>query len=370
MAQKMVNICDVCSEIFAGGDAPKERISNVRSAQYNVPVYSNGEANKGLYGYTDIPRVTKPSITISARGTIGFTAIREEPFVPIVRLISLTPKLEIIDIKYLYYAVQNYHFNGSGTSIPQLTIPMLKEYNFPLTSLPNQHHIAAVLDKVSDVIRLRKQQLAKLDGLIKARFVEMFGDPIVNEMGWKTVALNDACDRIGDGLHGTPEYDINGDYPFINGNNLMSGVIEITPATKMVNEETYKKHYIEITENALLLSINGTLGKLAFYNGEKVMLGKSVCYCNLKPEMNRKFVYGVMETNAFSGFVESNSTASTIKNVGLKAIRGFRLILPPEDLQLQFEKITKQVDKSKAAVQKALDETQLLFDSLMQKYFG
>ena len=109
---------------------------------------------------------------------------------------------------------------------------------------------------------------------------------------------------------------------------------------------------------------------MAFYNGEEIILGKSACYCNLKSEINREFVYGVMQTNAFSNFLERNATASTIKNVGLKAIREFRLILPPEGLQKQFVKFSKQVDKSKAVAQKALDEAQLLFDSLMQKYFG
>ena len=82
------------------------------------------------------------------------------------------------------------------------------------------------------------------------------------------------------------------------------------------------------------------------------MLGKSVCYCNLKPDINREFVYGVMKTDAFMSFLESNATASTIKNVGLKTIRGFKLILPPEELQIQFVIFSKQVDKSKVTVQK------------------
>ena len=198
----------------------------------------------------------------------------------------------------------------------------------------------------------------------------MFGNPIVNEKRWAVVELNSVCDGIGDGLHGTPEYDEKGRYPFINGNNLVNGAIEITPATKMVDEATYKRYFIELSNNAILLSINGTLGKLASYNGEEVMLGKSACYCNLKPCINRDFVYGVMKTDAFTGFLESNSTASTIKNVGLKAIRGFMLIMPPEELQTQFVEFAKQTTKSKVVVQKALDEAQLLFDSLMQEYFG
>ena len=259
---------------------------------------------------------------------------------------------------------------ATGASYPAVSDKIVRSALIPAYSYEKQRHIGIILDKVSDVIEKRRAELQALDKLIKARFVELFGNPITNDKGWEVAELNTVCDGIGDGLHGTPEYDEDGEYPFINGNNLMDGVIKVTPATKMVNEDTYKKHFIELTDNAILLSINGTLGKLAFYNGEEVMLGKSACYCNLKPEINREFVYGVMKTDAFAGFLESNATASTIKNVGLKAIRGFKLILPPEELQFQFIEFAKQVDKSKVIVQKALDETQTLFDSLMQEYFG
>ena len=134
-ANNIVNICDVSKEIFAGGDAPKGNMSIEKTSKHTIPIFSNGEANDGLYGYTDFYRVSEPSITISARGTIGYATIRTEPFVPIVRLIVITPKIEIVDIKYLYYAIKNYDFSGSGTSIPQLTVPMLKQYSFPLPPL-------------------------------------------------------------------------------------------------------------------------------------------------------------------------------------------------------------------------------------------
>lgn len=283
----------------------------------------------------------------------------------------LKPKASI-DVDYLCYSLMFYDVGGmvNGATRQKLTQAAMRQMLIPKRSIEDQQYIVKLLRKVVTIKEERKQQLEELDNLIKARFVELFGNPIINEKGWNTAELNSVCDGIGDGLHGTPEYDESGDYPFINGNNLMNGIIEITPATKMVNEETYRKHFIELTDNAILLSINGTLGKLAFYNGEAVMLGKSACYCNLKPEINREFVYGVMKTDAFMGFLESNATASTIKNVGLKAIRGFRLILPPEELQTEFVEFSKQVDKSKVAVQKALDETQILFDSLMQEYFG
>ena len=367
---KIVYIADVCKEIFAGGDVPKSALSYEKTAEYNVPIFSNGEKNCGLYGYTNNARVKEPSITVSARGTIGYTAIRTEPFVPVVRLITLTPKSEVIDLDYLFYATQNYKFEGSGTSIPQLTVPILKKYKFPLPEMSHQKAIAVKFEKLDQLISLRKQQLAKLDELVKARFVEMFGDPVRNEKGWNTYALAEMCDGIGDGLHGTPEYDENGEYPFINGNNLIDGVIQINASTKKVNKKTYEKHYIKISQNAILLSINGTLGKIAFYNGEQVMLGKSACYCNLKDEVNRIFVYKIMKTDAFAGYLEDNSTKSTIKNVGLKAIREYRLIAPPLSLQNQFAVFAEYVDQQKQTVQQSLEKLELMKKALMQEYFG
>ena len=367
---KSVYIADVCKEIFAGGDVPKDALSYEKTEEYNVPIFSNGEKNCGLYGYTNNARVKEPSITVSARGTIGYTAIRTEPFVPVVRLITLTPKSEVIDLDYLFYATQNYKFEGSGTSIPQLTVPILKKYKFPLPEMSHQKAIAVKFEKLDQLISLRKQQLAKLDELVKARFVEMFGDPVRNEKGWNTYALAEMCDGIGDGLHGTPEYDENGEYPFINGNNLIDGVIQINASTKKVNKKTYEKHYIKISQNAILLSINGTLGKIAFYNGEQVMLGKSACYCNLKDEVNRIFVYKIMKTDAFAGYLEDNSTKSTIKNVGLKAIREYRLIAPPLSLQNQFAAFVERVDKQKRTVQQSLEKLELMKKALMQEYFG
>ena len=174
-----------------------------------------------------------------------------------------------------------------GATMKHLTKPVFDALPFFLPEKQEQKRIAAQLNKIDYLISLRKKQLQKLDDLVKARFVEMFGDPVSNDRLWPTISLEDACDGIGDGLHGTPEYDDNGEYPFINGNNLIDGIIVITPTTRMVDEATYRKHYIRLSENAILISINGTLGKMAFYKGEKVMLGKSACYCNLKPSINR-----------------------------------------------------------------------------------
>ena len=333
------------------------------------PVYG---AN-GIIGYYNGYNHESPVVTITCRGatcgTINITAPKSYVTGNAMCLDDLRPD---VLLEYLYYSLLHYNFRNviSGSAQPQITRQGLEKVNIELHSLDEQRTIIDVLSKLERIILARKEELQKLDNLVKARFVEMFGNPVANEKGWHVELLKDVCNGIGDGLHGTPEYDEVGIYPFINGNNLTNGTIEITPSTRMVNIETYANHYIEISDNAILLSINGTLGKLALYTGEKVMLGKSACYCNLRPEINREFVYGVMRTNAFAEFLESNATASTIKNVGLKAIRNFRLIVPPDDLQTKFVAFSRRIDKSKVSVQKSLDEAQLLFDSLMQQYFG
>ena len=278
--------------------------------------------------------------------------------------------------KCLYYFLSSPLFleqkdkNSSGATQKAITNAGLAKITIKLPTLADQRMFVMQMDLLTDLISARKEQLEKLDQLVKSRFVELFGDPVKNNMGWESKPLNDVCDGIGDGLHGTPEYDEGGEYPFINGNNLIDGEIIITPATKMVAAKTYEKHFVDISTNAILISINGTLGKLAFYNGEKVMLGKSACYCNLKQDINKVFVYGVMKSDAFAEFLENSSTKSTIKNVGLKAMREFRLILPPMELQEQFAAFVEQTDKSKLAIQQSLDKLELLKKSLMQEYFG
>lgn len=321
-----------------------------------------------------IKKIPANTVIMSFKLSLGKVAITEKEMYSNEAIMAFIDKgVEKISPEYLYYLLRAKDWSkGTNKAVMGATLnkATLSTIKIQLHEYDNQLEIVNMLNRVSSSIDFRKQQLTKLDELIKARFVEMFGDPLNNEKNWNTSTLAEMCDGIGDGLHGTPEYDESGEYPFINGNNLIDGAIRVNALTKRVNKATYEKHYIEISQNAILLSINGTLGKIAFFNGEQVMLGKSACYCNLKVEVNRIFVYNIMKTDAFARYLEDNSTKSTIKNVGLKAIREYRLILPPLSLQNQFASFVEEVDKSKVEVQKALDQTQLLFDSLMQQYFG
>lgn len=143
---------DTVFTIIAGGDVPKDAFSEVETLEFNIPILSNGIDEKALYGWTDKAKIEKPSLTISARGTIGWTSYREKPFFPIVRLIVLTPKVEMI-LKYAYYYMKiienNYKVPPAG--IPQLTKPMIKDIQLPIPPLPVQQEIVRILDTFTEL---------------------------------------------------------------------------------------------------------------------------------------------------------------------------------------------------------------------------
>lgn len=161
-----------CEQIFAGGDVPKDCLSQERTAKCNVPIFSNGIKDDGLYGFTAVARVTKPSITVSARGTIGFSVIRTEPYLPVVRLIVLIPDARLLNLSFLYYRVLGMNFVNTGTSIPQLTVPNIKGRTLYLPSLPQQKVIVAKLDSLQEEVQrlesIYQQKLSALDELKKS----------------------------------------------------------------------------------------------------------------------------------------------------------------------------------------------------------
>lgn len=147
---------------------------------------------------------------------------------------------------------------------------------------------------------------------------------------WKYDKLSNLCLRIGDGLHGTPQYSDDTGYFFINGNNLRNGKIEISQDTKTVNEVEYKNNYIALDGRSLLLGINGSIGNMAFYNNEKVMLGKSSAYLNFKTGIN-KFFYYYFQLKSIQKYFYDVATGSTIKNLSLQSLQDFIVPVPEEN---------------------------------------
>jgi type I restriction enzyme S subunit len=151
---------------------------------------------------------------------------------------------------------------------------------------------------------------------------------------------------------------------------LIEGKIVIYEKTKKINHGEYLRIKKDLNKSTMFVSINGTIGKVAFYNGEKVALGKSVCYFNVRENLiNKTFLYYIFNCGYFVHYTRGNVTGSTIKNVSLKSMRNFPILLPPIHLQNQFAERVQIIEQQKQQAQHSLKKSEDLFNSLLQKAF-
>lgn len=162
---------------------------------------------------------------------------------------------------------------------------------------------------------------------------------------WIVTNLEECTDVLGDGLHGTPKYTENGEYAFVNGNNLVEGEILIKKETKRVDYSQYEKYKKPLTDRTILVSINGTLGNVGVYDSEKIILGKSACYFNVKQSVDKDFIYYVVSSPVFRQYLENNATGTTIKNISLKQMREYTFSIPQIDEQKRISSVLRKIDE-------------------------
>lgn len=238
---------------------------------------------------------------------------------------------------------------------------------------PDDEPASVLLEKIAE----EKEHLIKEKKIKKVKPLPSISDdekPFGLPKGWSFCRLIDLVTILGDGLHGTPKYAENGEYYFINGNNLKNGNIEIKPHTKKVSQDEYLKYKKPLCKSSVLVSINGTLGNVGFYNDEPVVLGKSACYFNLTHNTSKTYIKRLLESDVFLNYADSTSTGSTIRNLGLMAMRMFPIALPPLAEQ---HRIVAKVDELMAICAQLKEklqqsqETQVqLTDALIDKALG
>ena len=218
-------------------------------------------------------------------------------------------------------------------------------------------------------IRAEREALIKAGKIKKAKpLPEITEDEIPFEIpeSWEWVRLGDICSAIGDGIHGTPKFTVSDEYYFINGVNLKQGKIQITPDTKSVSLSEYEKYRLDLNDSTLLYSINGTIGNFAYYNSEKIILGKSAAYLTLMGGILRQYLLCMLKSSTVSQYAEENKTQTTIKNLSLKALREMPFPLPPlaeqkrivaklEELMPLIDAYEKEEEKL-SALEKSLPE--------------
>ena len=202
--------------------------------------------------------------------------------------------------------------------------------------LVEQRSEEGTAEELYQQIQEEKQELIKEGKIRKEKpLAEITEDEIPFDIpeSWKWVRLGQCVSILGDGIHGTPNYTPNEEYHFVNGNNLSDGSIVIKTDTKTVAFEEYEKYKKELNDHTVFVSINGTIGNVAFYNNERIILGKSACYFNLIDKEWKEFIYWIIKTDYFLKYAMTNATGSTIKNVSLATMKMFPVPLPPLEEQ-------------------------------------
>lgn len=284
--------------------------------------------------------------------------------------------MQYLDVPLFYDEIKKY---DNGTAQPNLAAKNLELFSFPLPPLSEQQRIVERIEELFaklDEAKERLQEVADSFAVRKAAILhKAFTGELtkqwrrengVSDESWEEVSLKELSSVIGDGLHGTPVYSENGDYYFINGNNFDDSFIAIKESTKRVSIEEYKKYAVNLNDNTVFLSINGTLGKTAFYNGEPVILGKSACYINVGEKLDKRFLKEMFHTNAFINYANQKATGSTIKNLGLKAIREYLVPLPSIPEQHEIVRLIDDLLARERAAQQAAEQALASID-LMKK---
>ena len=317
-------------------------------------------------------------VLLTIVGTVGRCAVVPEraPKFTLQRSVAvLHPREDICSSRFLMYALQGKksYIEGRAKGVAQKGIYLGEVANIEV-SIPEkstQTTIVMHLDKIASIIQKRQQQLSELDDLIKARFVEMFGDMVLNPNGWDRFQLGEVCD-VRDGTHDSPQYYSEG-YPLVTSKNVTGGKIDLTDCS-LICEDDYQKinQRSKVDYGDILMPMIGTVGKPVIVNLEPVFAIKNVALIKFKKEskVRNTFVKALLESDYYDNAVLNKVRGGTQKFISLGDIRKLEICLPPTEIQMSFEDFIVQVDKSKVVVQKALDEAQLLFDSLMQEYFG
>lgn len=299
---------------------------------------------------------------------IGRTMLLPEKSSIIGTMQYLIPK-NCIEPEYLYYAVKYMHLEKyfSGATIPHIYFRDYKTEEFNLHNKTEQQEIISTLKRVEAVISNRREQLAMLDELVKARFVEMFGDFKSNSKGWSIVKFDEFAQIDG---NMTTDYEKYADYPHIGIDSIEKETGTLKGYRTVKEDGVVSGKYFFTPQHIIYSKIRPNLNKVALPDFEGLCSADAYPILPNPKNCNRVFLALAMRSNYFLDYILQFSARTNLPKVNRKEIAGFSMPLPPLPLQNQFADFVAEVDKSKVEVQKALDQTQLLFDSLMQQYFG
>ena len=287
----------------------------------------------------------------------------------------LKPKKDF-NVDYLCYSLMFYNTDGliNGATRQKLTQATMRQMLIPQRAYQEQCDIVAQMNKVNLIIKTRQNQLQKLDELVKARFVELFGDPISNPMNWNKRTLKEVCTKLNDGTHFSPESFSMGDYKYITAKNIKASGFDfsnITYVPEAVHRPIFERCNPE--QGDVLYIKDGATTGIAIVNTLKeefTLLSSVALLKQNRNVINGYFLAALLNNADMYSDIRNNMGGAAITRLTIAKLNAVKVIVPPLDLQNRFAAFVEQVDKSKVAVQKSLGEAQQLFDCLMQEYFS
>ena len=332
------------------------------------PVYG---AN-GVIGYYKEYNHKDSVVTITCRGaTCGTVNITEPKSYITGNAMCLDNLRQDIMQKYLYYYLSNYDFTNviSGSAQPQITRQGLEKVVISIGTKEEQTTIVALLDKVNSIIDARQQQLAKLDELVKARFVEMFGDPVSNSLQLPEKKLAE-LGEFGRGVSKhRPRNDpalLGGKYPLIQTGEVASADVYITSYQNSYSELGFQQSKLW-KKGTLCITIAANIAKTAIL-GFDACFPDSVVGFNANEKTNEIFIYYWF--SFFQAILEAQAPESAQKNINLKILGDLKVIVPDISAQTEFVSFVIQIEKTKLSIQRSLEQIETLKKALMQQYFG
>ena len=339
---------DAICNLSAGGDAPRNAVKKP-IGDMNIPIYSNGESEKGLYGYTNTYKIEAPAVTISARGNIGFVCYRKENFVPIVRLITAKANEQIVSNEYLYYCLCNTHIWGDGSVQKQLTVPMISGYFVKVPSLTTQYKIVSILKSLDDKIEVNRRINENLEQQAQALFKSWFvdfepfkdGEFVESELGmipkgWRVGNLNEIADiTMGTSPSGT-SYNTEG-----KGDVFYQGRAEFKfrfPQRNMFTTEA--KRFADV--DSVLVSVRAPVGDINVAE-ERCCIGRGLASVKSINKCNSFILYLLQSLKPI--FNSFNGEGTVFGCINKKAFEEIRIVIPLPNSISAFESIASSIDR-------------------------
>ena len=384
--KRLVDVCD-----FQGGSQPpkKEWISEsldgyVRMLQIRDFTQSKKIVPEFVKKNNKLKLCTEEDILIARYGASLGKILTGLSGAYNVAMMKAIPNKTVLTERYLYYYLNSPYFQQSILNVGNRAAQAgfnktdLTKLEINCRTINAQNRIVKILDENRQIIHLKKMQITKLDNLIKARFVEMFGDPISNKKSWKKRLLNDLVDKIGSGATpkgGKESYQDHG-ISFIRSMNVHDGYFNYKDLAYINSTQAKQLSNVIVQSQDVFINITGASVARSCIVPDDILparVNQHVSIIRCKSDvLNPIFINNLFLNDSFKRILLSIglSGGATRQAITKKQLEMLKIMLPPLSLQNEFANFVQQVDKSKVAVQKSLDETQRLFDSLMQEYFG